>query len=123
MVTSTLYSTLLVAVLADRCHLADVKFGPQMTTSSMVKKPLLIIFYFVTVKHMMEEVRKLSEGGIALEFRQSFCSQAFPLLASPHNDIQRAVMTVEKQQVSPPHLWQQLMAHLVFRFLDFHCCK
>ena len=25
----------LVAVLADRCHLADVKFGPQMTTSSM----------------------------------------------------------------------------------------
>ena len=62
-------------------------------------------------------------GGIALEFRQSFCSQAFPLLASPHNDIQRAVMTVEKQQVSPPHLWQQLMAHLVFRFLDFHCCK
>ena len=75
-------------LVADRCHLADVKFGPQMTTSSMVKKPLLIIFYFVTVKHMMEEVRKLSEVGIALEFRQSFCSQAFPLLASPHNDIQ-----------------------------------
>ena len=81
------------------------------------------LLLYVTVKRMMEEVRKLSEGGIALEFRQSFCSQAFPLLASPHNDIQRAVMTVEKQQVSPPHLWQQLMAHLVFRFLGFHCCK
>ena len=68
---------------------------------------------------------KLSERGeIALEFRQSFCSQAFPLLASPpHNDIQSlaALMTVEKQQVSPPHqLWQQLMAHLVGQF-GFHC--
>ena len=39
--------------------------------------------------------------GIALEFRQSFCSQAFPPLASPHNDIQRLWWRLRNNNKSP----------------------
>ena len=68
-----LYSTLptlLARVLAERCHMADVKFGPQMTTSSMVKKPLFIIFYLLlrnwsSVKFYTEAYRR--EGKLSHE--------------------------------------------------------
>ena len=70
MVPSTVLPTLLARVLADRCHMADVKFGPQMTTSSMVKKPFFIIFYlqlqnWLSVKFYTEADRR--EGKLSHE--------------------------------------------------------